>query len=191
MSIYKLYLTLKSQGIKVSKNTLYNYLSMLEDSMFAFFVPRFTNSIRKKNLSINKIYIADIGYTKLIENSDNKGNKLENIVFLELERRKEVLTTIYYWKSQQQEYEVDFVIAKRGKIEQLIQVCYDLQDISVKNRELSALVKASKELKCKNLLVITYDYENRERISGEIINFIPAWKWLLAKTIVKNKHKIY
>ena len=37
-SIHKVYQTVKSQGLKLSKNTLYVYVSMLEDSFFTFFI---------------------------------------------------------------------------------------------------------------------------------------------------------
>ncbi|MFH1209943.1 MAG: ATP-binding protein [archaeon] len=175
VSINKIYLTLKSQGFKLSKNTLYLYLSLLEDSFFIFLIPKFDYSTRKREFSINKSYLSDIGFSKLTEFSKDKGRKMENIVFLELERRKAPLTEIYYWKNQQQE-EVDFVI-KEGKVKELIQVCYNLDNS--KDREIRALLKASKELKCNNLTVITENKEGEEKISNKKIKFIPLWKWLL------------
>lgn len=177
-SVHKLYLTLKSKGIKVSKNTLYSYLSILEDSPFIFFAPKFSYSIKKREFSINKVYLCDICFTKLVEVTKNLGSKMENIVFLELERRKQSLTNIFYWKNIQHE-EVDFVVKEGHKIKQLIQVCYDINDIDTKKRELRALIKASKELKCNNLLIITEDYEAEEKIKDKRIKFIPLWKWLL------------
>lgn len=176
-SVHKIYLTLKSKGIKLSKNTLYNYLSLLEDSLFVFFLPKFEYSLRKGEFSINKAYLCDIGFSKLVEITENKGNKMENIVFLELERRKSPLMNIYYWKNIQHE-EVDFVI-KEGKVKKLIQVCYDIEDYDTKKREIRALLKASSELKCNNLLIITESKEGEEKIKGKTIKYIPLWKWLL------------
>ena len=49
----------------------------------------------------------------------------------------------------------------------------------IEQRELRALVKASELLKCKDLLVITWDYEAEEEFKGRKIKFIPLWKWLL------------
>ena len=43
------------------------------------------------------------------------------------------------------------------------------------------LLKASKELKCNNLLIITEDKEGEEVIEKKKIKFIPLWKWLLEK----------
>ncbi len=113
------------------------------------------------------------------------GNLYENIVAIEL-KKKELNKKInfYYWKNQQQE-EVDFVIKEGIKIKELIQVCYSLDNIETKNREIRTLLKAGKELKCKNLIVINLDKESEENIEwfgikGKI-KFIPLWKWLLEK----------
>ena len=90
---------------------------------------------------------------------------------IELRRRKGL---IYYWKNHQQK-EVDFVI-KNGKcVEELIQVTFANNKTDIKERETEALFAAGKELRCRNLLVITWDYEGEEK--G--IRFIPLWKWLL------------
>jgi len=62
---------------------------------------------------------------------------------------------------------------------QLVQVCYDLENINTRERELKSLVKASKELECTDLLVITWDYEGEEDFRGNRIRFVPLWKWLL------------
>ena len=72
-------------------------------------------------------------------------------------------------------------IIKEGiKIKQLVQVCFNIKNQKTKNREIKALVKGSKELKCDNLLIITDDYENEENIDKKLkIRFIPLWKWLL------------
>ncbi|HIH87518.1 MAG TPA: ATP-binding protein [Methanosarcinales archaeon] len=176
-SVHKQYLTLKSKGIKASKNTLYSYLSMLEDSVFVFLVPRFDYSIRKRDLSIHKVYLCDVGFARLTEISRDYGRKMENVVFLELERRKRALTDIFYWKNPQQEV-VDFVVQSGGRVEQLIQVCRDVDDANVKKREVRALVKASDQLECDDLLVITGDYDSVEEHKGKGIRFIPLWMWL-------------
>ena len=71
------------------------------------------------------------------------------------------------------------------KIKQLIQVCYNLENIKTKNREIRALLKARDELKCKDLLIINSEKEGEEEVEwfgmkGKI-KFIPLWKWLLEK----------
>ena len=110
--------------------------------------------------------------------SGDLGRLIENLVFLELLRNKKEL---YYWKSQKEE--VDFIIKKENRIEQLIQVCYSLENEKTKEREINGLLRASDELKCKNLLVISWDYEAEGEFKGKKIKFIPLWKWLLKFTM--------
>jgi len=43
------------------------------------------------------------------------------------------------------------------------------------------LSDASDGLNCKNLEIISWDYEAEEKYEGKIIKFIPLWKWLLEK----------
>ena len=176
-SINKLYSILRGDNIKVSKKTIYSYSLLLEDVMFSFLLHKFSFSMRKTLLSIPKVYINDPG---LINNTslnfrDNIGRLMENVVFLELKRREK---EIFYYKSLDQK-EVDFVVKENIKIKELIQVCYDIEDFTTKERELKSLVKASKELKCNNLKVITWDYESKDKFKGKSIKFIPLWKWLL------------
>jgi adenine deaminase len=121
--------------------------------------------------------ITPIGAQTPVFNYRDYGKKMENVVFLELERRKRALTDIFYWKNPQQEG-VDFVVLTGGRVEQLIQVCRDVDDANVKKREVRALVKASDQLECDDLLVITGDYDSVEEHKGKSIRFIPLWMWL-------------
>ena len=180
-SVHKMFLILKSRGLKISKNTLYSYLSMLEDSMFVFLIGKFKYSVRKKELSINKAYLCDIGFAKLAEVTKDIGKKMENVVFLELYRQRKPLTEIFYWSDG--ENEVDFVITEGLKVKNLIQVCYDIDNYDTKKREIKALLKSSKELRCKNLSIITYDKEGEEKIYNRKIKYLPLWKYLLTGNI--------
>lgn len=87
---------------------------------------------------------------------------MENPVFSELLKMGLMPnSSLFYFSSNNKE--VDFIIKKDGKIEQLIQVCYNIDDFNMRSREVKALVKASVELGCNNLVVITWDYEGLER----------------------------
>ena len=180
-SINKMYLTLKSQGRKISKDELYSYSSMVEDSVFAFNLPKFSYSIRK-NEPVSKIYLCDLGFVKIIETNEDIGKKMENLVFLQLLRNKPPLDELFFWKNVQKE-EVDFVIKEGKKIKKLIQVCKEINDEETKQREIRALLKASKELKCDDLVMITSEYKGVEEtkwfdLKGKI-KFIPIVKWLM------------
>ena len=127
-----------------------------------------------------KIYISDTGLaSNLVRFSSDIGKFMENLVFLEL-KKKELnnIFEIFYWKDYQQR-EVDFVIKEGLKIKQLIQVSFASDRNEINEREIKSLLKASELLKTKNLLCITWDYENIEVIKRKKIKFLPLWKWLL------------
>jgi len=46
-------------------------------------------------------------------------------------------------------------------------------------RELDALVEAAIELKCNDLLLVTWDKEEQIEVNKLIIKLIPAYKWLI------------
>ena len=114
---------------------------------------------------------------------ENRGRLIENTVAIELKRRQasDSSLDIYYWKNDLQE-EVDFVIKDGLKVKQLIQVCYNMDNPNTRLREIKAMLKASSELKCSDLLIITWDYEAEEEHKGKKITFIPLWKWLLSSS---------
>lgn len=176
-SVHQFYNFLKSLNIKVSKNSLYNYLEFFNDAFIFFPLRKFAYSLKNIEQSIPKIYTVD---NALIENiiGDDKSKKFENLVFLTLLRKGLELNKDIFYSSFNSE-EVDFLIKKGRKISALIQACFDINDYKTKERELKSLLKASEEFQCSNLLIITSDYESKEKFKGKKIQFIPLWKWLL------------
>ncbi|HDD46122.1 MAG TPA: FAD-dependent oxidoreductase [Candidatus Aenigmarchaeota archaeon] len=106
--------------------------------------------------------------------------KLKTLVVEKKELGGEI--DLFYWESHN--CEVDFVVKEGLRIKQLIQVTYASSIDEIEKRELRALLKASKELNCKNLLCITWDYEGIESLKSRglerKIRFVPLWKWLLS-----------
>jgi predicted AAA+ superfamily ATPase len=175
-SVHGFYKYLKSVGIKVSKNTLYSYVDNFIDAMVLFTLKSYSESYKKKEQTVPKPYFVDNGLL-VVNGIESKGRLMENAVFMELIRRNfSTDNSLFYFDSQK---EVDFVLKEEGKIARLIQVCYDIDDFKTKERELSALAKAGDELKCNDMVVITYDYENAEDYKGREIKFVPLWKWLI------------
>jgi hypothetical protein len=171
------YRQLKKMLEMKSVNTVIKYLSYLENAFLVFAVPYFSYSLKRQAANPFKTFAADTGLRNAIsfKFSRDLGRLYETVVAIELKRKGK---EFYYWKTSHRE-EVDFVI-KEEKIKQLIQVCHEIDEPAVKKRELKSLLEASKELKCRNLLVITDDYEAEERIEGRLVKFAPLWKWLLA-----------
>lgn len=182
ISIRKIRNSLKSiMKLNVSPSTLSYYLEYFEKSFLFIFLPISSYNIKNQMQYPKKVYCIDTGLINaiILKFEENIGRLYENIVAIELKRKNK---EIYYWKSSQQE-EVDFVVKEGLKAKQLIQVCYDVSDENTKQREIKALLKASKELKCENLLVITENYEAKEQASWfgikRKVKFISLWKWLL------------
>ncbi|WP_279161568.1 DUF4143 domain-containing protein, partial [Muribaculum intestinale] len=108
-----------------------------------------------------KVYVVDNGFVQstAFNLSENLGRLLENQVFVELLRRGYIPgKTLFYYRTRNDK-EIDFVTRKGAKVEQLIQVCYDMTSEKTRKRELNAIVEASEELHCDNLLVITNDQQ--------------------------------
>ena len=173
-SVNRFYNYLKSQGLKVSKNAVYNYLEYLEDAFFVFPLRKLSFSYKKSEQSLPKIYFVDNGLLK-INSIDDKGRLMENLVFIELLRRG---CDISYYQTPTGE-EIDFVIKKGKTVKELIQVSYNLGNFMTWQRELNSLIKASKKFMCNNLVIITRDEEKEEKLKGKKVRIIPLWKWLL------------
>ncbi len=182
-SISRMYDTLKSLNYEIGKTTLLNYLNYLESSYFIHSLPIFSPKIKDQLQYPRKVYFIDNGFINAlsIRLSKNIGRSYENTVAIELLRRcSKNDVELYYWKDRRGK-EVDFVIKDGIRIRQLIQVCYDVEHYDTRKRETDALLKAGEELGCKNLLIITGDYEGTEEFRDKRINFVPLWKWLLTK----------
>ena len=171
---------LKSEGKKFGKGTVYSYIEKLQDTQAVFFVNRISKNIYVKESWPRKVYICDTGISKIFRFSEDICKLMENAVFLELKRRQNErpLLEIYYYRDYQQR-EVDFVLKEGLEVKELIQVTYALDRTEVVKREIYALLKVSSELKCKNLCIITWDYEAELNVKDTTIMCIPLWKWLI------------
>ncbi|MEM4335409.1 MAG: ATP-binding protein [Candidatus Anstonellales archaeon] len=168
-------------GVK-SSHTIKQYYSYLSNAYLIFMVERFSFKLKERILAPKKIYCIDNGIVSTVgfKISDNRGRAMENLVAVELLRKasKNKKFEVYYWKDYQQR-EVDFVIKNGKSVIGLVQTTAISSREEMDGRELGALVKASKELRCNNLLVITRDYEGEEKVGQKSIRFIPLWKWLI------------
>jgi len=179
ISINKIFNLFKSKGVKIGKSTLYDYVEKLQDTLAVFFVKKYSEKISLRESWPKKIYICDTGISKVIRFSEDLGKLMENVVFIELMRKtnENPILEIFYFKVEGSE--VDFVLKEGLKVKQLIQVTYSSSKDEIEKREIKSLLKASELLKCKDLLVITWDYEDEIKIENRKVIFKPLWKWLL------------
>ncbi|NSW76664.1 MAG: ATP-binding protein, partial [Candidatus Atribacteria bacterium] len=129
-----------------------------------------------------KCYIIDHGLRLVygFRFSNDRGKILENAVFLELRHRKakNPLLEIFYWKDLHG-YEVDFVVTEGTKVQALIQASADITHPKTREREIRALLAASRDLQCDNLTILTFDVESSETVENRKILYQPFWKWAL------------
>ncbi len=174
---------IKLTGVK-HKITISKWVGYLEEAYLFLKLTRFSFKLKEAVFAPKKIYSIDTGLSVYMSPtlSERKGILMENAVAVELSRRTSKIGInaygIFYWKDHQQR-EVDFALKNGSKITELIQVTYASDRRYINDREINNLIGASKELRCDNLLVITWDYEAEEKVKGKKIRFVPLWKWLL------------
>jgi len=71
------------------------------------------------------------------------------------------------------------VVKEAGKVKELIQVCYNIENPRTREREMKALLKAADELNCSCLTVITWDVEGQEKTKGKELTLTPLYRWAL------------
>ena len=134
-----------------------------------FEINHFSYSLKEQKTRPSKIYCIDNGLRNAIsfKFSEDLGKLVENLVFLELKRRK---LEVYYWKNKN---EVDFIVKKADNSLDAINVSYADE---IDERETKGLLEfKAQNKKTARLLLITKSTEKTE--NG--IEFVPLWKWLL------------
>ena len=130
-------------------------------------------SQRRKAVNPKKIYVIDTSILNLLPQKLDTGRKMENLVFIELMRRKTPTTSISYYKLKTNQ-EIDFIISEMNKIKQLIEVTYNLEKIHIEKT-----LKAMENLKLKKATKKTWNEEKTIKQNNKEIKVTPLWKWLL------------
>ena len=73
----------------------------------------------------------------------------------------------------------DFVVCNQNKVEELIQVAYDIDSPKTFKRETNSLLKASTTLHCEHLTLIAFSETRDVEIDGKCIHIYSAIDWLL------------
>ncbi len=169
-----------ARACDISTDTVSKYIPYFEDCFLLYSLGRFSYKLKEQMRSGNKYYCVDQGLANRVgfKFSRDRGRLMENMVFIELMRRKGSGENLFYWRNREGR-EVDFIVQKEGRIEQLIQSCYNPTDADTRKREIRALSDAMEEFNLKEGYLITLDYEDSETIENRQITYIPLWKWLL------------
>jgi len=167
-----------AKNLGVNESTVKEYIEYLKQAYLFDELKKYDVSVRKQNINKRKIYCVDNGLIGRIgfSFSENNDRYLENLVFIELKRRKK---ECFYHIGK---YECDFVIKEENKIKSAIQVCYEINKEN-EARELSGLFEAMDAYGLKEGIVITYNQDRVINQGNKKITLLPAWRWLLEETI--------
>ena len=159
-----------------SATTVQEYVSFLEESYLIFELYKYDFSLKKQFISNKKVYVIDNGIRNKVALmfSTDKGKFLENLVFIELKRRKK---DFYFYKTRKN-LEIDFLYYEDNQF-YLIQVSYILGDHRTREREIKAIVDTASELPRTKNLLLTYEEEDTIINNNVEITILPVWKWLL------------
>lgn len=125
----------KSQRIKISVDTILNYIKYMEEGLLIEKVSRYDLKGKKYLEFLDKYFLNDIGLRHGLIGYREKdiNGLLENLIFKEMETRGYKLSVGVIGQN-----EVDFIAERQGK-RKYIQVCYSLATEEVVQREFGSL----------------------------------------------------
>ena len=172
-SLSKIANTLTSMGRKTDAKTIEKYIRGLIDSLLVYEVSRYNIKGKEFLSTLSKYYVADLGLRQMILGNRNidMGHILENIIYLELIRRK---GNVYV--GQFDKNEIDFVVINSNEIE-YYQVALTVLDEYTLKRELDAF-KNIKDNYPKYLITLDDVMVNTDYDGIKVVN---ALEWLLGE----------
>lgn len=170
-SLSKIANTLTSMGRKTDAKTIEKYIRGLTDSLLVHEVGRYNIKGKEFLSTLSKYYVADLGLRQMILGNRNidMGHILENVIYLELLRRK---GNVYV--GQFEKNEIDFVVINSNEIE-YYQVALTILDKNTLKRELDAF-KNIKDNYPKYLITLDDVMVNTDYDGIKVVN---ALEWLL------------
>ena len=176
-SLSKIANTLTSMGRKTDAKTIEKYIRGLTDSLLVHEVSRYNIKGKEFLSTLSKYYVADLGLRQMILGNRNidMGHILENVIYLELLRRK---GNVYV--GQFDKNEIDFVVINSNEIE-YYQVALTVLDENTLKRELDAF-KNIKDNYPKYLITLDDVMVNTDYDGIKVVN---ALEWLLGEYLVR------
>jgi predicted AAA+ superfamily ATPase len=168
-------------GVK-NASTVKSYLSFLQDSYLLFQIGKYDCSLKKQMMNAKKTYLIDNGLIRRLGFgfSDNTGQLLENLVFIELKRRNK---TVYY---HLQKRECDFIVCDDYRVSEALQVCAVIENEQTEKREIDGLMEALEAYSLEKGFILTLDAKKRLQINNKTIEIMPVWEWLITDKTIYN-----
>ncbi|MDR2510926.1 MAG: ATP-binding protein [Bacteroidales bacterium] len=164
---------LTANGKKIDNKTVSKYIDTLVESYIFYKVNRYDIKGKQHLATQEKYYLVDLGLRNALlgkEVSTDRGRLLENVIYLELQRRNYQI-----WIGKTDNLEVDFVVRDKNGYTKYIQVSYTVKDKITLDRELAPFDKIPDY---NERLLITMDYENGSHNGVKQVNAID---WILNK----------
>lgn len=164
-------------GLKQSR-TINRYISSFLDAFLFYEVRMFSHSATKQQRSLPKYYAIDHGLVSanVFNVAGNRSRMLENIIFLSLKNNG---YEVFYWKGQNKDWEVDFVARKQGAETIAIQVCIEIQNEKIFERETRSLLLLKKELRINKLYLIVENINSIKQSIPKQIELIDFLSFVL------------
>lgn len=172
ISINKIFTDFRSQGLSLSKNTLYQYTGYLEAAGILSLLPIYSSNQRVQSRNPYKVMVLDHGLKNLVSLQKDLGRNLESLVYWQLRRHT---GKICYWKNS---HETDFVYSDHQGLN-LINVCVDMNRAETRKRELDSLAAAMRKFNIAQAKIITLDMDASLNTEVGQVCAISFWKWAL------------
>src|SRR3989344_3156348 len=149
-----------ARDLNISRQTLSNYLNYLEKSFLIRKLYNFSKNKRKVERKLKKYYPGIISADLLFKEDEYSGSKVfEWLIVTQLKAE-------FFWRDVYKN-EVDIILKEKP-----IEVKYG-------NLEFNGVIKFMKKFNVKKGYIISKNKEQRQKINGNIIEVIPAYKFLL------------
>ena len=170
------YATLQTVSGLKSLSSVKNYLQYFEASYLFYYLKKFDYSVKKQIMNSRKVYAVDNAIPNRLgfRFAENKGRLLENVVFIELQRRG---CELYY---SSEKYECDFLVKENLHITEAIQVTYALNEDNF-TREMCGLTEAMHKFNIPKGTLIVVDDNKYPVELPRGVTVVPAYEWLLTK----------
>jgi hypothetical protein len=153
VSPHKLFHDFRSQGLTISKNTIYDYLGFLQEADLIYAVPKLAQSLRQQEQNPKKVFLVDLGLMQAFTAQPDRdlGRKLENLVFL---KRRALGGDLFYHADGS---EVDLVHRTESAL-LFINVCWALETAETGRREVAGLTQAHAQFPKAGLELVAHDF---------------------------------
>lgn len=172
-----------AKAFNTNPDTAQDYSKYLKSCFAIFELLRFHPNLKVQDRDSRKVYCIDTGLrnANTASFSEDIGKQAENIVLIELMRRKLETEKIFYSKEK---HELDFVVVENCHTKMVIQVSYsNLETSELIEREVGGLNEFLDKHNVQKAFLLTRNLEIRPENSPIKINskisFKPIWKFLL------------